>query len=68
MFDPKSLINELLNQNPGIKNNQNASEMINCILNNDEKRGVEIANNLLNTYGVSKDDALSMAKKRFHLG
>lgn len=68
MFNAKQLINELISQNPNIKNNANASEMINCVLNNDSKRGEMLANNLLQTYGVSREDAIKMAKQKFNIG
>lgn len=66
-FDPKGLVNGLIEKNPNLRNNRNSMAMINAILNNDEAAGTEIANNLLKTYGVTKEDALDMAKKRFGL-
>lgn len=62
-----NLLNQLLQNNPNIQNNPQAQAMISAIQNNDQAKGEEIANNLLKTYGVSKDDALNRARKFFNL-
>lgn len=54
-----------LQQNPDIMNNQNAREMLNVVLTGDSKRGEEIANNILQSNGVSKEQALSQAQTYF---
>lgn len=51
--------------NPNIRNNPQAQEYLNVIASGDSKKGQEIANNLCNTYGVTKDQAIQMAKQRF---
>lgn len=50
-----------LNQNPRFRNNPQAQEMLEVIKTGDSKRGIEIANNLCETYGTTKDEAVSMA-------
>ena len=57
----------MINKNPAIQNNPQAQELINVIQNNDSARGEQIATNLCNTYGVTKDQAIAQAKKYFGL-
>lgn len=52
-------------QNPQIANNPRNKELFEVIQSGDSKRGQEIAENLCQTYGVSKNDALETAKKFF---
>ena len=57
----------MLKQNPNIRNNPNAKEMIDCIEKNDASRGEQIANNILNSRGVSRNEGMSQAKSFFGL-
>lgn len=57
----------LLMQNPNIANNPNAQEFIQVIQNGDSIKGEQIAQNLCDTYGMSKEDAIRNAKSFFHL-
>ncbi len=57
----------LLMQNPNVANNPNAQEFIQVIQNGDSVKGEQIAQNLCNTYGMSKEDAIRNAKSFFHL-
>lgn len=57
----------MINKNPAIQNNPQAQELINVIQNNDAARGEQIATNLCDTYGVTKDQAIAQAKKYFGL-
>ncbi len=52
----------IISQNPQIANNTNARVMVDAIRNGDSKTGMEIANNLLNTYGLSREDGIAQAK------
>lgn len=61
------LLNNLLQNNPNIQQNPQAQNMIDAIKNNDSVKGEQIANNLLQTYGVSKEDALKRAQHFFKL-
>lgn len=61
----QALAMNLLKNNPKVANNPQAQNFINVIQQGDSAKGEEIANNLLNTYGISKEDALSQAKKFF---
>lgn len=57
----------LLAQNPNIVNNPNAQEFIQVIRNGDSVKGAQIAQNLCDSYGMSKEDVLRNAKSFFHL-
>ena len=57
----------LLAQNPNIVNNPNAQEFIKVIQNGDSVKGAQIAQNLCDTYGISKEDAIKNAKSFFNL-
>jgi hypothetical protein len=57
----------LLAQNPNIVNNPNAQEFIQVIQNGDSVKGAQIAQNLCDSYGMSKEDVLRNAKSFFHL-
>lgn len=67
MVDIRNMALNLLSQNPSISNNPNAQEFINVIRSGDSVRGEQIAQNLCNTYGVSKEDAVKNAKSFFNL-
>lgn len=66
-FDPKTIISQLMQQNPDMRNNANAMAMVNAVMNNDEKAGIELANNILNRFGMTKEQGLEMARQKFGL-
>ena len=53
--------------NPNIAGNPQALAYIEVLESGDSKRGQELANNLLNTYGMTREDALAQAKQFFRL-
>lgn len=55
----------LISKNPNIANNPRAKEYIQIIQNGDSSRGEEIANNLCQTYGMSREDAIASARNFF---
>lgn len=57
----------MINRNPAIQNNPQARELISVIQSGDSTRGEQIAQNLCNTYGVTKEDAIAQAKRYFGL-
>lgn len=66
-FDPRQMAMNLISQNPNIANNPNAQEFIKVIQNGDSARGQQIADNLCQAYGMTRDEALKSAKSFFHL-
>lgn len=63
----RDMVLNLLAQNPNIANNPNAQEFIQVIQNGDSVKGAQIAQNLCDTYGISKEDAIKNAKSFFNL-
>lgn len=57
----------MISNNPQIANNPQAKSMIEVIQSGDAERGQQIAENLCNTYGVSKEDAVKQAKSFFKI-
>lgn len=66
-FDPRQMAMNLISQNPNIANNPNAQEFIKVIQNGDSERGQQIADNLCQSYGMTRDEALKSAKSFFHI-
>lgn len=67
MNDITNFAMTLLSRNPQIANNPTAKNMIDVIQSGDSKKGQEIAQNLCDTYGVSKEDAIGRAKQFFNI-
>lgn len=64
------ILNNLFQQaknNPAIANNPMAQNCLSILESGDAKRGEEMANNLLQSYGISKEDALNQARSFFHI-
>lgn len=59
------IIKNLLQNNPYIANNPRAASMIKIIESGDSVKGEELANNLCQTYGLSREEALHQAKEYF---
>lgn len=57
----------LIGRNPQIANNPNAKELLNVIQNGDQAKGMQIAQNLCNTYGVTPEQAVNQAKNFFNI-
>jgi hypothetical protein len=57
-----------LTANPAIADNPQAQSYIQVLQSGDAAKGEELANNLIETYGMTKEQALSQAKQFFHIG
>lgn len=59
---------QIINQNRDkFKNNPQAQSMISIIENYNEQQGIELANNLLNSYGDTKENGVKKAMSFFNL-
>lgn len=67
MFNLKDFALNMIANNPNVRQNPQMQEFISVIQNGDNARGEQIANNLCNTYGVSKEQALDNAKRFFRI-
>lgn len=61
------LANILLSKNPQIANNPNIQNYIQIIQNGNSQQGEKIAENLCQTYGITKEEATEKARKFFGL-
>ena len=66
-MNPREFALNLLRNNPQVRNNPNASELISVIESGDATRGTQIAENLCKTYGVTPQEALNQASGFFGL-
>lgn len=66
-MNPMQIAMNLLSKNPQIANNPQAKEMISVIQSGDSQKGQQIAENLCNSYGVSKEEAIDQAKQFFKI-
>lgn len=57
------MANQIARNNPNVQQVPWAQAGINAILNNDAKAGEQLANNLLQSMGMTKDQAMEMARK-----
>lgn len=55
----------LIQSNPNLRNNPEFAEMIDAIERNDASRGQELAQQILQKNGVTKEQGLSMAFRKF---
>ena len=60
-----NLATQMIQNNPQINQSPFAQAGINAILNNDSKTGEQLANNILQSLGMTKEQALEIAKERF---
>lgn len=63
MADLRAIALNILNNNPNLSNTQQTSFLqdgLNAIKNNDVQRGQQIANTILQTYGITEGQALQI--------
>lgn len=53
--------------NPQVKSSPLAQEGLSAIFNNDNKKGEQLANNILASYGMTREQGVEKAKQFFHL-
>lgn len=62
-----NMIQQRLQQNPQMAQNQNMAQMINVIQSGDNAAGEQLANNILQSMGVSREQAIQQAAQFFGL-
>lgn len=55
----------MIERNPNIQNNPNAKSMIEVLRSGDTSRGEQMASNICDSMGVSREDAISQARGFF---
>lgn len=58
---------DLLRRNTDKLNTPLGQELMRILDSNDTQSGEKLANNLLHTYGVSKEDGINLGKRFFNL-
>lgn len=59
------MLETLIRQRPDLQQNQMAQEMIKVIQSGDSQRGEQIANNICQSYGMSREEAIQQAHQMF---
>lgn len=59
---------QMIQNNPNIQNNQNAQKMIQAIQSNDQQTGEQIAQNILDAQGLTREQGIQMAQNFFGFG
>ena len=67
MMNLQQMALNLIGKSPRVRNNPMTKQYLDVIQSGDSARGEQLANNLLKSYGMSKEDALGRAKKYFHI-
>lgn len=68
MISPQAFLAQMLKNNPQLQQNPITQNYLSVLQSGDAKKGEELAQNLLNSYGMTKEQALEQAKTIFHLG
>lgn len=55
---------QMIRNNPNIQQSPFAQAGMNAILNNDAKAGEQLANNILKSVGMTKEQAMELARKQ----
>lgn len=64
---PMQAMVNMIKANPAIADNPQAQAYLDVLESGDAEKGEELANNLLSTYGMTKEQALTEAKKFFRI-
>ena len=65
--NPMQAMISMIKANPAIADNPQAQAYLDVLESGDAQKGEEVANNLLKSYGMTKDEALKQAKAFFHI-
>lgn len=66
MITPMQFLQAQLRNNPNIANNPQAQNYIQILQSGNAQAGQQIAENLLKTYGMTKDQGMNQVRQFFH--
>lgn len=66
MITPMQFLQNAMRQNPNIANNPQAQNYLSILQSGDSQKGQQIAENLLKTYGMTKEQGLNQVRQFFH--
>lgn len=67
MVNPRDFAMHMIRNNPSITNNPIAQNYINVLQSGDTQKGQQIAQNILNSYGMTKEQAMQQVQQIFHI-
>lgn len=69
MIDPKIsfFMSNQIRRRPEIANSGMGQNFLNVLQTGDENAGIALANNILQSYGISREEGLGIAMQMFHL-
>lgn len=67
MVNPRDFAMRMIRNNPSITNNPIAQNYINALQSGDAQKGQQIAQNILNSYGMTKEQAMQQVQQIFHI-
>lgn len=66
MITPMQFLQNAMQQNPNIANNPQAQNFLQILQSGDAQKGQQVAENLLKTYGMTKEQGMAQVKHFFH--
>lgn len=67
MQTPRDFALRLISRNPNIANNPSAQQLLQVVQENDSTKGAQIAQNICDSYGITREQAIQEAKRLFGL-
>lgn len=64
-MDIQQIVLNLIQNNPNIQKNEYTQNLIDVIKSGDSTKGEELANNILKSYGLTKEQGLNIGKQFF---
>lgn len=67
MITPMKFLQNAMRQNPNIANNPQAQNFLQILQSGDAQKGQQVAENLLKTYGMTKEQGMNQVHNFFHI-
>lgn len=67
MITPMQFLQNAMRQNPNIANNPQAQNFLQILQSGDAQKGQQVAENLLKTYGITKEQGMNQVHNFFHI-
>lgn len=67
MITPMQFLQNAMRQNPNIANNPQAQNFLQILQSGDAQKGQQVAENLLKTYGMTKEQGMNQVHNFFHI-
>lgn len=67
MITPMQFLQNAMRQNPDIANNPQAQNFLQILQSGDAQKGQQVAENILKTYGMTKEQGMNQVHNFFHI-